>query len=180
MCIRDRGIYVTESMGHISYYNCVVDQTSSSSNAISNRNLSYGSSTSTVENCVVYGNDGADHAIYLTEQVAHPVVKNNIICYIGTTGIGMYITSKTSGTSQDVTYRDSVYNNTCYNVTSSTRYGSNLLTTYPVFADTTNGYYGNGAGSPSIDSGTQGDYAHDKYGTTRPQNSVWDRGITEQ
>ena len=164
-----QGIYATECWGTFLYYNNVVNLTKSTSNGITLRNLSLGSATVEIYNNVVFGELGADHAIYCSEMVSPPMIKNNIVRSLsGGFGTIVITGSNTSGVTHNA-------------ITGGNSVGSNVINGDPLFIDELNGIFTLQEKSPCIDAGIDlgSPYNVDKVGTLRPQGNGWDIGAYE-
>jgi hypothetical protein len=163
-----QGIYATQCWGNFIYYNNVVNLTLSNSNGIAVRNFG-GNAIAEIYGNVVFGQAGADHAIYCTEQVSPPLIKNNIIRSLsGGFGTIVVTGSNTSGVSHN-------------SITGGGSVGSNVITGNPLFTDELNGIFTLQENSPCIDAGTylSAPYNVDIIGTSRPQGNGWDIGAYE-
>jgi hypothetical protein len=118
---------------------------------------------------VVFGQSGADHAIWCTEQVSPPLIKNNIVRSLsGGFGTIVVTGSNTSGVSHNA-------------ITGGSSVGSNVITSNPLFTDEMNGNFTLQENSPCVDAGINlgSPYNVDKNGTSRPQGNGWDIGAYE-
>ena len=164
-----QGIYATECWGTFLYYNNVVNLTKSTSNGITLRNLNIGSATVEIYNNVVFAEQGADHAIYCSEMVSPPMIKNNIVRSLsGGFGTIVITGSNTGGVSHNA-------------ITGGKSIGNNVITANPLFVNELGGTFTLQGNSPCIDEGIDigSPYNVDKFGITRPQGTGWDMGAYE-
>jgi hypothetical protein len=164
-----QGIYTTESFGTFIYYNNVVNLTKSTSNAITHRNLSIGNGNVEIYGNVVFAENGADHAIWCSEQNTPPIVKNNIVRSLsGAFGTIIITGASASGVSHNA-------------ITGGSSVGSNVITSNPMFTSESGKDFTLQPGSPLIDAGVDvgSPFDVDKNGAQRPQGGGWDMGAYE-
>jgi hypothetical protein len=169
-----QGIYATECFGTFEYYNNVINMTTAKSNAIVWRKFDIGDGDVIINSNTVYGEGTVSaqntHAIWVTDPNNPPVIKNNIIQWVGNTAIGIHV----SGSSYDST-DSNIQNNVLV-----TR-GTNIITADPLFIDPSTDDFTLHPFSPAIDVGSTliSPYNVDKNGISRPQFSGYDLGAQE-
>jgi len=167
-----QGIYIEDTWGTFIIYNNIVNQTQSSSNAITYSHPGGIGADGDVQiySNTVYGEAGASHSIWIRYQIVDPIVENNIISYVGTQGPGIVQREGRYG---------SVDNNRQHNVYNPT--GSNITTDDPLFTNPSIGDFTLQGTSTVINTGnTLGSpYDIDIVGTSRPQGNGWDIGAYE-
>lgn len=169
-----QGIYATEGFGDLKIYNNVINQGLAGSNIIGVRELTIGNYTSiTINNNTLYGNSTnvVSHAIWVTDFVGAPTVKNNIIQFDNVAGTGIYFATST-------------YGNTAYNLqhnNASTK-GTNVITSDALFTNAGTKDFTLQGGSPAVNAGVtlSSPYDTDKLGVSRPQGAAFDIGAYEQ
>jgi hypothetical protein len=164
-----QGLFGSESWGDFEIYSNVVNLTRSNSNAISFRNEARGNMTIKIYGNTIYGETGSDHGIWVTGSVSSALIKNNVLHYVGQRGGGIISTIGYGGTSHNL-------QSNC-----GGPYGTNYITSDPLYADPANGDFTLQSGSPAIDAGIDLGFPYnlDMNGTQRPQGGSWDMGAYE-
>jgi hypothetical protein len=128
-----------------------------------------GSATVEIYGNTVFAEAGADHAIWCSEMVSPPIIKNNIVRSLSG-GFGTIVING-AGT-----------NGVSYNaISGGSSVGSSVITGNPFFTDELNGIFTLQKNSPCKDAGIDlsSPYNVDKIGVTRPQGKGWDVGAYE-
>ena len=167
-----QGVYISypDSGYKFRIWNNIFNHTQSSSNGFTVRGLGHSYSAEIIGN-VVYGENSSDHGIQVTESTENPIIKNNIIQYVGMAGSGFTITGMGN------------FNETSHNIQVGVYSikGTNAITSNPLFINPINRDFGLQPGSPGIDAGIElsSPYNVDINGISRPQFEGFDIGAHE-